>query len=122
MKSLRRNYCTKIKPSAITLTMFNNIKSVGQIGLCFIVLRPDKSEAYWCVKQIKRVKIDYFSDYAQICSAYCQKEKVPFIPGIKRNDSVTIMHRQILAVYSTFVNEDKEKKIELLNYQRKHSS
>jgi hypothetical protein len=102
------NYLNHVKASAITLTLFNNIKSRGLISTCHVLKYPNKAGCFWSTKTIKKVKIDNYFTYRTVIQTLCDKYGIPFIPDIKRNDSVTIAHKNILLCHSTFVRKDLE--------------
>lgn len=106
---MTRSYLVRNIPQAITLTIERQYRKIGCIKLCYILKNPYKKEGYWSTKIVKRTKITYGDDYAMLCYALMQKYHVPFIPGIMKNDAVSIAHQNIIEIHKTFVLCNKDK-------------
>ncbi len=101
-------YTKNLKPIAVTLTLAHNSKTRGEIKLCYLANDASHEYTYWITHVIKCVHVEYDDDYALLCHSLSVKHNIPFIPGIKRNDGVTVAQKQIIAVNQVFNGKHKD--------------
>jgi hypothetical protein len=110
------NYLKYVKPSAVTFGLVGRSKTIGQISTCHMLKYPNKAGAFWALKHVRNVKVDNYFSCKLLIQSLCEKFDIPFIPDVKRNDCVTIGHKQILVCHKTFVSKEMEKIYEYINF------